>query len=66
MPESSDLGTQTQKPADATPCSSRKATFFGEPQGRQTSILHGPPWAGSFFPDGSVPSGGQGAACEVS
>lgn len=36
MPESSDLGTQTQKPADATPCSSRKVACFGEPQGVQT------------------------------
>jgi hypothetical protein len=60
------LGTQNAEACGRGACSSRKATCFGEPQGRQTSIRHGPPWAGSLFPDGSVRSGGQAAACVVS
>jgi hypothetical protein len=65
-PESSDMGTQVQKPADACPLSSRNEGLVADPHGRQTGRRHAPPWAGNCRPDGSAGSGGHAIALVVS
>jgi hypothetical protein len=58
-PESSDLGMQRHQPACALSAAFRKASVAPDPQGLHVGSLHGPPWRGSFLPEGSLESGGQ-------
>ena len=64
-PESSDLATQKHQPTCGVPVASRNDGTVAEPQVLQGASVQLPPGLGSFRPDGSVGSGGQGAAPAV-